>query len=190
MAGPIKPDRQSALPRIFGVCRECDLGPKVRGMIHTMVEAADIRFPADDRESAKPFLGSWVLVSFEHVLSSEEVLRPFGDTPSGLILYQSDGHMSAQVSVASPTRFASGDPDRASADEAAGAWRTYFGYWGTFKVHSEKQIVVHRIEGSSFSNWIGTEQVRDFHFHGADRLILEAQSSSVRYTLVWQRRIE
>jgi hypothetical protein len=159
-------------------------------MIHAMVEAANIRLQADDRERSEPFLGSWSLVSFEHVLSSGEVLRPFGDTPLGSILYQADGHMSAQVSVGSPTRFASDDPLLASAEEATEAWRTYFGYWGSFEVYAEKRVVVHRVEGCSFSNWIGTEQVRYFRFDGVNRLILEAQSSSGHSTLVWQRRFD
>ena|ERR1700678_2736670 len=159
-------------------------------MIRSMVDAANIGLPADDREGIEPFLGSWALISFEHVLPSGEVLRPYGDSPSGSILYQSDGHMSAQLSVGSPTRFVSDDPDQASAEEAIRAWRTYFGYWGSFRILVDNQVVVHRVEGSSFSNWIGTEQVRHFRFDGADRLILEAQSSSGQYTLVWQRRIE
>ena len=141
-------------------------------------------------KAESPFLGSWGLVSFEHVLPSGEVLKPFGDSPLGLILYQADGHMSAQVSVNSPARFASEDTLRASAEEATEAWRTYFGYWGSFKVYAEKGVVVHRVEGSSFSNWIGTEQVRHFRFEGADRLILETQSPSGHSTLVWQRRFD
>jgi lipocalin-like protein len=137
-----------------------------------------------------PFVGSWGLVSFEEVLPSGEVLKPFGDSPLGLILYQADGHVSAQLSVNSPTRFASEDPLQASAEEATEAWRTYFGYWGSFKVYAEKGVVVHRVEGSSFPNWIGTEQVRHFRFDGANRLILETQSSSGHSTLIWQRKFD
>jgi hypothetical protein len=153
-----------------------------------MVKAANSRLPADDREGSEPFLGSWGLVSFEEVLPSGEVLKPFGDSPSGSILYQADGRMSAQVSVGSPIRFANEDPLRASAEEATAAWRTYFGYWGSFKVYAEKGVVVHRVEGSSFPNWMGTEQVRHFRFDGPNRLILETQSPSGHSTLVWQRR--
>jgi hypothetical protein len=96
--------------------------------------------------------------------------------------------MSAQVSIRNPTKFANDDPAGASDKEATQAWRTYLGYWGTFKVFVDKQVVVHRVEGSSFSNWIGTEQVRYFRFDGANQLILEVQSFSGRSTLVWQRR--
>lgn len=141
-----------------------------------------------DKKRSEPFLGSWRLVSYEHALPSGEVLRPFGEAPFGLILYQADGRMSAQISTGSPARLASDDPFEATAEEAAEAWRTYFGYWGTFTVNTEQGIVVHHVEGSSFSNWIGTVQVRHFRFDGADRLILETTSSSGRWTLIWRRR--
>jgi hypothetical protein len=159
-------------------------------MIHIMVDPANIRPPADNLEGAQPFLGSWALVSLEHVLPSGNVSKPLGDAPSGSILYQSDGRMSAQVSVASPAKFTHDDPNEASTEEAAQAWRTYLGYWGSFEVFAEKGVVVHRVEGGSFSNWIGTEQVRHFRFDGANRLILEVQSSSGRSTLIWQRRFD
>jgi hypothetical protein len=154
------------------------------------MEAANTRLRADDREHIEPFLGSWGLVSFEHVLPSGEESRPFGDSPSGLLLYQADGHMSAQVSVGTPARLASDDPDQASPEEASESWRSYFGYWGSFRVCTQDGVVVHHVEGSSFSNWIGTEQVRRFRFDGANRLILETDSSAGHWTLVWQRRLD
>ena len=143
---------------------------------------------ADHRRSSEPFLGSWGLVSLEQVLASGEVLKPFGDSPSGLIVYQADGYMSAQLSVGRPARFANDDSGQASEEEAAEAWRGYFGYWGSFEVDVEDSMVVHRVEGSSFSNFIGTEQVRHFRFDGANRLILEAESPSGRLVAIWQRK--
>lgn len=140
------------------------------------------------RDPSEPFLGSWGLVSYEHVLPSGDVSKPFGESPLGLILYQADGRMSAQISTARPARFASEDFQQASVEEAAEAWRTYFGYWGSFKVNMERGVVVHRVKGSSFSNWIGTEQVRQFRFDGTERLILETRSASGRWTLIWQRK--
>jgi hypothetical protein len=107
----------------------------------------------------------------------------------GVILYQPDGHMSVQISTGSRTSFASGDPFRATDGEAANAWRTYFGYWGSFAVDAEKREVVHRVEGSSFVNWVGTEQVRQFRFDGPDRLILETRSSSGHSTVIWRRTV-
>jgi Lipocalin-like domain len=143
---------------------------------------------AHDKKHAERFLGSWGLVSYEHALPSGEVSRPFGESPAGLILYQADGRMSAQVSSSRQTRLSSEDFLQARVEEAAEAWRTYFGYWGSFEVDAKKGVVVHRVEGSSFSNWIGTEQIRHFRFDGADRLILSTSSPAGWWTLIWQRR--
>jgi len=128
------------------------------------------------------------LLSFEHILPSGETLRPFGDSPSGMLVYQAGGAMSVHVSVGEPKRLASEDFETVSAEEAAAAWRSYLGYWGTFEVDAHQQRVVHRVEGSSFANWIGTEQVRHFRFDEGGRLILEADFAEGHYTLTWQRK--
>ena len=151
------------------------------------MHTANIGPQVNDREHIAPFLGSWDLVSFEHVLPSGEAAIPFGNSPAGLLVYQAEGRMSAQVSIGSATRLSSDDSLEVSVEEAAAAWRTYFGYWGCFKVCPEEGVVVHRVQGSSFPNWIGTEQARHFRFDGANRLILETESASGRYTLTWQR---
>jgi hypothetical protein len=143
---------------------------------------------ATDRAHAERFLGSWDLVSYEHALHSGEVWRPFGESPAGVILYQADGRMSVHVSTSRQARFASEDFLQARIEEAVEAWRTYFGYWGSFEVDAKKGVVVHRVEGSSFANWIGTEQVRHFRFDGADRLILSTSSPAGTWTLIWQRQ--
>jgi hypothetical protein len=155
-----------------------------------MDEAKNIALPADNREPSELFLGSWSLVSFEHVPPTGTMSRPLGDHPTGAILYQSDGRMSAQVSLPSPARFVHDDPAQASNEEATQAWRNYLGYWGSFEVFPEKQVVVHHVEGSSFPNWIGTDQVRHFRFDGPNRLILEVQSPFGTSTLTWQRTLD
>lgn len=142
---------------------------------------------ADDHQRSESFPGAWTLVSCYHVLPSGEVSKPYGDSPSGLILYQACGSLSAQLSIAAPAGFEHDDPLLATADEAAAAWRNYFGYWGSFRVYSDRQIVVHRVEGSSFSNWIGTEQVRHFRVAGTNRLFLETDSAAGRCTLLWEK---
>ena len=127
------------------------------------------------RRTVPGFVGFGFLRTCSAFPRGVEAFRRF---PLGSILYLPDGRMSAQLSVGSPARLANDDPAQASVEEAAQAWRTYLGYWGTFKVFADKGVVVHRVEGSSFPNWIGTEQVRHFRFDGSSLLILSAQFSS------------
>jgi hypothetical protein len=152
-----------------------------------MPDAANLAPQTDNSDLSARFLGSWTLVSVEQTLPSGEVLKPFGDDPSGLILYAAGGHMSAQLGNGNPKRFASDDFMAASDGEAAAAWRMYISYWGTFKIDAGRRVIVHKVEGSLFSNWIGTEQVRHFSFDDANLLTLEAESPSGRSTLTWRR---
>jgi len=137
---------------------------------------------------AEQFLGSWALVSAQNIQPSGEILLPFGDHPSGLLVYQPDGTMSAQLSVGSPSRLLSDNFTLATDEEAATTWHEYFGYWGTFKIDANQRIVVHHVEGSCFANWIGTDQVRNFRFDERGHLVLETQTPIGLYSLTWCRK--
>jgi hypothetical protein len=146
---------------------------------------------ASDGQSVKSddvgrFFGSWKLISYELTLTSGSTLNPFGDHPTGLILYQKDGHMSAQLMLPGPIPFASSDPLSATKGETDRAWRNYIGYWGTFSVDTKKRIVTHHIEGGWFPNWIGKNQVRSFRF-SEGQLILETDSPAWHAKLAWQK---
>lgn len=52
---------------------------------------------ANSREHSERFLGSWRLIFFEQILPSGEVSKPFGDSPSGLILHQADSDVSTAL---------------------------------------------------------------------------------------------
>jgi hypothetical protein len=152
-----------------------------------MAEAKNIPPQAEHPDYSQPFLGAWALVSSEHRPSSSEVVKLFGDDPSGQLLYETGGHMSAELSVGTPKKLAGEDFLEASDLEAAKAWREYIGYWGTFQVYPDQSLIIHRVEGSSFSNWIGTKQHRHFRFNDRNRLILEADSPSGHTMLIWQK---
>jgi hypothetical protein len=114
------------------------------------------------------------------------VEKPLGDRPLGRILYLENGQMSAQVIASGLDPLAGADPDEATPEEAARAWRNYVGYWGTFTVDVEAGVVVHAIEGAWFPNWTGRKQVRHYCFSG-NMLTLEADSPSWHATLIWHR---
>lgn len=143
---------------------------------------------ANSRESdgAAQFAGAWKLISYDLRFPSGTVSKPFGEQPSGRILYQTNGQMSAQLMKPELGSFASADPLKATKDEAEGAWRNYIGYWGTYRVDAKAKVVVHRIEGGWLPNWVGQEQIRSFRFSG-NQLILEADTTAWHATLVWQR---
>jgi len=71
--------------------------------------------------------------------------------------------------------FKDDDWRKATDEEKAAAWSGYFGYFGTFTVDESAKTVTHHIEGGSFPNLVGTEQVRNYCFQ-ENRLSLGASA--------------
>jgi hypothetical protein len=141
---------------------------------------------SEEHDFKAQFVGSWNLISFELRLPSGTVQKPYGEYPVGRILYQNNGEMSAQLMQPRPAPFLHPDPLKATGEETDRAWRNYTGYWGKFQVNAAAHTVEHHIEGASFPNWIGQNQIRTFRFEG-DRLVLGAHTPAWNAVLVWQR---
>lgn len=122
------------------------------------------------------FHGTWRLLAYESLAPDGSITLPFGEAPAGLLIYTTDGRMSGQVMRRTRDPLASGPLDN------------YIAYFGAFSIDDDAQEVVHRVEGSLYPNWIGTQQRRGFAFSG-NRLTLTAalkRSPSVN-RLIWER---
>jgi Lipocalin-like domain len=140
----------------------------------------------DAMQLRERLLGSWRIVSWTWRNASGDVSSPLGDDPAGLLTYDASGTVSAQLMRRSQPRFKSDDWLRATADEEAAAWSGYFGYFGTYSISESADAVIHHVEGSSFPNLVGTEQVRYCHLAG-NRLSLDAETAWGRVGIVWEK---
>lgn len=100
-----------------------------------------------------------------------EVRHPFGEAPSGLILYTTDGYMSAQLTP--------------------GPGAEYISYGGRFHVDELSATVRHEVLISTMPELLLQPQIRHAHVDG-DRLTLSASTISAEgttehNTLVWRR---
>ncbi|MFX1521184.1 MAG: lipocalin-like domain-containing protein [Promethearchaeota archaeon] len=137
----------------------------------------------------KSLVGTWRLISCELRREDGKVNYPFGKDASGNITYTEDGHMFVAVMSSNRTKFASGDFRGGTTEETLAAASTYLSYCGKYDIHGNE--VIHRIEVSSYPNWIGVDQGRIFEFDG-DRLILSSQPLLVdgvqqTFFVVWER---
>ncbi len=143
------------------------------------------------RQPMNELLGAWSLTSFEMRRSDGRVSFPFGEDPSGMLLYEPSGRMSAQLLRRDRPPFDSGDQLMGDASEIKSAFQGCIAYFGAFEVDEAAATVVHRVEGSLFPNWIGTEQVRYYELD-RDRLTIKTAPTEwdgveVVAVLVWRR---
>jgi hypothetical protein len=137
-------------------------------------------------ETRRQLLGAWKLVSWQQIHEDGSVAYPLGDDAAGQLMYTDSGHVSAQLVRARQPRFASDDWQQATADEMAGAWPGYFGYFGTFSVDIDAGAVIHHVQAGWFPNVAETEQVRRFHFQDG-LLVLDAETAWGVVRIIWER---
>jgi hypothetical protein len=117
-------------------------------------------------------LGAWQLESFVSRAEGTGLeRRPFGDHPAGLILYTTDGYMSAQLT--------------------SGEGTEHVAYAGAFVVDEQTATVRHAVMISTMPELLAQAQFRRAHVD-ADRLTLSAAQTSAEgatthSTLVWRR---
>jgi Lipocalin-like domain len=139
------------------------------------------------------FVGTWRLVSFVGRGADGRETSTYGSKPHGVLIYDKGGRMSVQIARSDRRPFTSGDPFRASPEELKDAFEGYFGYFGRYTVHEKSGTVTHHIEGCSYPNFVGTDQLRLFTWQN-DCLVLSTPpegmgGSDVTYLVAtWERQ--
>ncbi len=122
---------------------------------------------------AAPWVGTWRMTAVESRDSATGPWRrPFGDAPSGYVIYGADGsHAMNFTRTPVAPMFAAGTDRGATDAELRQAYEGYFSWFGRYTVDTARGIITHRIEGSLWPSWRNTVQERPFVIRG-DTLLL------------------
>ena len=157
---------------------------------------------AAPRVTAQQLVGVWDLVSYEDHKPNGEVLRWWGQHPSGVLTYSPAGRMTVQFMRDPRSTFAAGrvwGPDNqqllptASVAEIRDAYTGYYAYFGTYDVDERAQTVTHHVTSSLRSHEVGLDNVRSFEMSGSQlllRLPVTADNGEVRTRIIVWRRAE
>lgn len=116
------------------------------------------------RES--PLRGTWTLVAADKILPGGEVVRDYGEHPKGRLIVDASGRYSLQIFKSERLRFGTESKAEGSADEFKSAAMGSSTHYGTVTVDDADGLLVFSIEGSSFPNWEGTVQKRQYQLDG------------------------
>ena len=135
----------------------------------------------------RKFVGSWELKEWTAELNDGNKVFPFGEDAIGRITYESNGNMSVQIMKNKRPQFLSEDPLQGEPDEVVDAFKGFIAYCGNYEVDLNSNQVAHQIKISSFPNWVGQIQIRNFEFN-EDRLTLSTDMiGSSKHKLVWRK---
>jgi hypothetical protein len=135
----------------------------------------------------KQLIGTWRIVAYEDRKDkndpNSEWTCPYGRNPKGYIVYDDTGHVMIQMMKSpSPPKFASGNDDKPTPQEALAVYDGNVAYFGRYTVDEARHVVIHHVEGGLRPSYVGTDQERPFELSG-DRLIIGDQKT-------WQRILE
>jgi hypothetical protein len=121
---------------------------------------------------AQQIQGSWILVSIYKEQDGKKSDH-LGSNPRGSIIFTPDGRYSAILMRASIPKFASNNRMKGSVEENQAVVQGSFAMFGTYTVASDKdQTVTLHIEGSTFPNWDGQDQIRLMTVNGEELKIV------------------
>jgi Lipocalin-like domain len=99
-------------------------------------------------QSAKDLVGSWTIVSVDG----------YGPNPKGSLIFESNGRYSLQLLRSDLQKYGSNSRTQGTPAEYKATVDGSLSYFGTYSLSGSDLIL--RVEGSSFPNWIGTDQKR------------------------------
>jgi hypothetical protein len=116
-------------------------------------------------QSAKDLIGSYTLVSIA-LEKDGKTVNLFGDSPKGSLTLDAGGRFSIIIVRGDLPKLVSGNREAGTADENKAIVHGSIGYFGTYAVNEADKSINLRTDGSTFPNWVGTEQKRLFTLAG------------------------
>jgi len=118
-------------------------------------------------------VGVWALNSYTDIPDGARAVQPFGSSPAGILIYTSDGFVSAQLMAPGRVSSDSVKWDNWSPEEYETFGHGYIGYCGRYEVDEENATVTHLPSVAFLPNLVGHRHLRHVAISG-DRLTLRA----------------
>lgn len=115
-----------------------------------------------------PLHGTWTLVAADKIVPGGALARDYGEQPKGRLIVDARGRYSLQILRSERLRFAAGNKADGSTEEFKSAAMGSSTHYGAVAIDGKAGQLVFSIEGSSFPNWEGTVQRRQYKLEGKE----------------------
>lgn len=102
--------------------------------------------------ASERIVGAWLLVSVTSEMADGSKGEPFGPSPTGIVVFTSDGHFSLFQSRSSLPRIEANDRAKATAEEAKSIVASSIAYYGTYTIDEAAKEMVLNLAASTYPN--------------------------------------
>ncbi len=111
-------------------------------------------------------VGTWSFTSTTGQHPDGTRFDVFGPNPKGIIIFSPDGHFALINTRPGRSNYVSGNRMDATPEEYKATGQGSIAYFGTYTVDESRKAFALHIEGSTFPNYEGTDQLRPFTIVG------------------------
>jgi len=132
--------------------------------------------------------GAWTMVS--NVLDQGgNKTEPYGPDAKGSVILTSNGRVILVITRADVPKFASNNRTTGTPEENKAAMAGSIAYFGTYTVNDADKMLVMHLEGSTYPNWVGTDQKRTLELSGDEMKFINQNPSMGQgtVTVTWKR---
>jgi hypothetical protein len=120
---------------------------------------------AQQAQGDNAVVGTWILVS-ETAHKGGKTTEPLGPHPLGSMMLDPSGRFMLMIARSDLPKFAAKKRDAGTAEENKAVLAGSLAFFGTYTVKG--RVLALRPEASTFPNWVGADQNRDFTISGAE----------------------
>jgi len=103
-------------------------------------------------------VGTWIPLSVENVSKDGSRRQEFGPNPSGIYIFQPDGHYVVMLIRPGAPKYASNDRLMGTAEENTAAAQAVLAFFGTYSVNEAEHFIALHVDGSSYPNINGADR--------------------------------
>src|SRR5258705_700159 len=96
-----------------------------------------------DKEGSNNFIGTWTLVKCIAIEKDGKITYPYGEKPTGQILYDTKGNMMVEIINREAKKFNSPNPFKGTPEEIIPAYNGLMAYYGTYKILADSNLIIH-----------------------------------------------
>ena len=132
-------------------------------------------------------VGTWMLVAVYDARPDGSKFDPFDGNPTGILMFDGNGHFAAQLMGSGFPKFASNNRLEGSPEENKAIVQGSICYFGTYSVSEADHTLTYHVESSSFPNFNGADQTRAFTLTGDELTYTGPTSTGGTSHVVWKR---
>ena len=144
---------------------------------------------AQQKSLKDQLVGSWTLVSAVQMTKEGGKSDRWGPNPRGFAVFEANGRFSFMIFRSDVPKFASANPNQASAEEAKAAIQGMTAQFGTWSIDEATKTLTTNVEAASLPNLNGGTQKRIISSITADELRYTNPASQIGTVddVVWKR---